>query len=113
MTTRASSKAQSDSLGQADLFGAREQPPEGLHYQPEMIDRATEAELAERLAELPFEPFDFHGHLSNRQVVGFGLRYDYASRQVRPAPPIPGWLAPLRARVGAFAGRPTGLSCRC
>jgi alkylated DNA repair dioxygenase AlkB len=91
---------------QADLFGAPDAAPSGFHYQPDLIDPATEAGLAAELAELPFAPFDFHGHLANRQVVGFGLRYDYASRQVRAAPPIPDWLLPLREAVGAFADRP-------
>jgi len=90
---------------QTDLFGAADETPEGFRYQADLIDLTQEAELAQRMAELPFEPFDFHGHLANRHVVGFGLRYDYASRQVRTAAPIPDWLMPLRDRIGAFSGR--------
>jgi alkylated DNA repair dioxygenase AlkB len=88
-----------------DLFGAPEPAPAGFRYQPDILDAPEEAALARRLAELPFEPFDFHGHLAHRHVVGFGLRYDYASRQVRAAPPIPGWLTPLRDQIGAFSGQ--------
>ena len=91
---------------QTDLFGAPDQTPAGFCYRPALIDPAEETDLAGRLGELPFEPFDFHGHLAHRHVVGFGLRYDYASRQVREAPAIPDWLMPLRDKVGAFAGRP-------
>ncbi len=91
---------------QTDLFGDPDATPAGFRHQAEVIDAAEEADLARRLGELPFEPFDFHGHLAHRQVAGFGLRYDYASRRVREAPPIPDWLMPLRDKVGAFAGRP-------
>jgi len=86
-----------------DLFGVLDATPEGFRYQPDLIDPDEETELVRRLAELPFEPFDFHGYLANRQVVGFGMRYDYASRQVKPAPSIPHWLTSLRDRVGSFA----------
>jgi alkylated DNA repair dioxygenase AlkB len=106
MNARSSATAATAMRQQPDLFGASELTPPGFRYQPALIDPGEEAALAEHLAQLPFEPFDFHGHLANRHVVGFGLRYDYASRQVRAAPPIPNWLAPLRDKVGAFAGRP-------
>ena len=89
--------------GQGDLFADPE--PAGFRYQPALIDAGEEAELAVKLADLPFVPFDFHGYLANRRVVGFGLRYDYGSGEVLEAPPIPTWLTGLRDRVGAFAGR--------
>jgi alkylated DNA repair dioxygenase AlkB len=80
--------------------------PEGFAYTPNLITRAEEAALAVGLAELPFEPFDFHGHIAHREVAGFGQRYDYASGQVRAAAPIPAFLIPLRATVAACAGLP-------
>src|SRR5690348_15959240 len=92
---------------QGDLFGAPANSapaPEGLSYQPDLIGRDEERELVGHIQGLPFKPFDFHGHLANRQVVGFGLRYDYERRQVLEAPPIPDFLLPLRAKVAAFAG---------
>ena len=91
---------------QPDLFGASAGAPEGFRSQAEVIDAEEETRLVDHLRVLPFEPFDFHGHLANRQVVGFGLGYDYAGREVRAAPPIPGWLLPLKRTVAAFSGRP-------
>ncbi|TPI17285.1 alpha-ketoglutarate-dependent dioxygenase AlkB [Mesorhizobium sp. B4-1-3] len=94
---------------QGDLFGAPASPPtvpEGFSYQPDLIAREEERELVRHIQDLDFKPFDFHGHLANRQVVGFGLRYDYERRQVLEAPPIPDFLLPLRANVAAFAGVP-------
>jgi alkylated DNA repair dioxygenase AlkB len=91
---------------QADLFGAPRGTLEGFRYQPDLLTTDEEADLARRLGDLPFKVFDFHGHLANRRVVGFGLRYDYERRQMVEAPPIPDFLAPLQAKVAAFAGRP-------
>ena len=69
-----------------------------------MITADEEEDVVAELARLPFEPFDFHGHLAHRHVVGFGYRYDYSSRTVRTAQPIPAFLQPLRRKIGAFAG---------
>lgn len=91
---------------QDDLFGAPDSLPEGFRYRPELITPAQEAELVRELESLPFQPFDFHGYLANRRVAGFGLRYDYERRQVMEAPPIPGFLLPLRDKVAGFAGLP-------
>ncbi|HWF77457.1 MAG TPA: alpha-ketoglutarate-dependent dioxygenase AlkB, partial [Caulobacteraceae bacterium] len=62
------------------------------------------AALAAVLQTLPFRPYEFRGYLANRRVVGFGARYDDASRAVTDAAPIPEWLLSLRDRVGGLAG---------
>jgi len=80
--------------------------PEGLRYQPDLISPEEEAALLTELAALPFQPFDFGGYLANRQVVSFGLRYDYGTHKVVEVAPLPTFLAPLRARIAAFAGHP-------
>ena len=91
---------------QDDLFGAANHLPDGFIYQSELITPEEEAELAARLKVLPFQAFDFHGHLANRRVIGFGLRYDYDRREVVEAPAIPDFLMPLREKIGSLAGRP-------
>jgi len=95
-----------DSASQGDLFGSSPQAPEGFRYRPDLVTDAEERELLVHLDSLPFQPFDFHGHLANRRVVGFGMRYDYANRRVVAAPPIPEFLLPLRSKVAAFAAQP-------
>jgi alkylated DNA repair dioxygenase AlkB len=92
---------------QTELFGGSATLPDGFAYRPEMLTDEEEAELVRQLAELPFKPFEFHGYLANRRVVGFGYRYDYGSRQVQDAPPMPAFLESLRAKAAAFAGRTT------
>lgn len=95
--------------GQGDLFGAAADAapavtPAGFRYWPDVITRAEEAALVAELEPLPFRPYEFRGYLANRRVVGFGARYDDASRKVGAAAPIPEWLQPLRARVAGLAG---------
>jgi alkylated DNA repair dioxygenase AlkB len=103
-TLRSASAA--EAVGQDDLFGRQDDLPEGFRYQPNLVSAEEESELVRELQNLPFKPFEFHGHLANRRVVGFGLRYDYDRRAVVEAPPIPDFLMPLRDKVAAFAGRP-------
>lgn len=92
---------------QADLFAAAPADlPDGLRYQEGFLSPDEETELVEALRALPFQPFDFQGHLANRQVVGFGLKYDYGLRKIMEAPPVPDLLLPLRTRIAAFAGHP-------
>jgi alkylated DNA repair dioxygenase AlkB len=94
---------------QGDLFCVPEQAaspgtPSGFRYWPDVISPEEEAALVAALEPLPFRPYEFRGYLANRRVVGFGARYDDASRKVAAATPIPDWLAPLRGRVAALAG---------
>jgi alkylated DNA repair dioxygenase AlkB len=79
--------------------------PEGFRYQPEFIDPQTETALVQHLRVLELKPFEFHGHLGNRRVVSFGLRYNYDQREVQSAPQIPTFLDDLRAKAAAFANR--------
>src|SRR3954451_12713207 len=65
---------------QFDLFaaeGAREPAralPEGFRYQPNLIGAEEEAELIDRIRELPFKEFEFHGYTGKRRVVSFGWK---------------------------------------
>ena len=85
--------------GEADLIGAPGALPEGFRYHPSLLSTDEEAALARELAALPFKPFDFHGYQANRQVVGFGYRYDYDRRAVVEAAPFPSFLEPLRRKI--------------
>ena len=59
--------------------------PVGLCYEEDVISEAEEAGLAESLPMLELEFLAFHGHVGNRRVLAFGLRYDYARRTVDAA----------------------------
>jgi len=79
--------------------------PEGFRYEEDIVSEAEEAALAASLAMLELKPFEFHGHLGNRRVAAFGLRYDYSRRSVETADRFPSFLTDLRNRVAKFAGR--------
>jgi alkylated DNA repair dioxygenase AlkB len=78
--------------------------PPGFRYQENVITEAEEAGLVDLLQKLDLKPFEFHGHLGNRRVVSFGLRYDYGRRTVEAASEFPSFLNELRAKVAEFAG---------
>jgi alkylated DNA repair dioxygenase AlkB len=82
--------------------------PEGFRYEEDIISEADEAALAKSLATLDLKPFEFHGHLGNRRVTSFGLRYDYARRTVKVTDGFPAFVADLRNKVAKFAGRTVG-----
>ncbi len=108
----------SSAILQTDLFGGHETAPappgpEGLRYHADVISAAEEQALARDLATLPFTPFNFHGYLGHRQVVSFGLRYNYDRRAVEDAASLPDFLEPLRSRIADFAGRPADDFVQC
>lgn len=96
---------------QTSLFDDPQSPtpamPQGFRYEEDIITEAEETSLVAFLSTLELKPFEFHGHLGNRLVTAFGLRYDYAKRTVEPAEALPPFLAELRKKVASFAGRPT------
>jgi alkylated DNA repair dioxygenase AlkB len=79
--------------------------PSGFRYQDDIISKAEEATLVASLVTLELKPFEFHGHVGNRRVTSFGLRYDYARRTVEPTERFPLFIEELRRKAAAFAGR--------
>jgi alkylated DNA repair dioxygenase AlkB len=96
--------------GQQSLFPGFANGPErpilpGFRYGQNVISEFDEATLVASLEKLELKPFEFHGHLGNRRVASFGLRYDYTRRTVEAASEFPSFLAELRTKVAEFAGR--------
>ena len=84
---------------------AARQSLEGFLYQPELISVAEEDQLIERVRQLPFKNFEFHGFKGKRRTVSFGWQYEFSGRgALRKADDIPKFLLPLRARAASFAG---------
>ena len=92
----------------SSLFDLPPAAPEGFRYRADFIRADEEVELSARLAELPFEPFQFRGYEGRRQVISFGMRYDFSGQGLVQADPIPNWLTPVRERAEAFAGVAAG-----
>ncbi|HEY0435546.1 MAG TPA: alpha-ketoglutarate-dependent dioxygenase AlkB [Phenylobacterium sp.] len=91
---------------QPSLFDLRppERLPEGFVYRDDFITPAEEAELAQWLATLPFEAFQFRGYEGRRRVVSFGWKYDFTRSHLEKADDMPAELLPVRARAAEFAG---------
>lgn len=77
---------------------------DGLRTAEELFGPDAEAGFVREFAQLPFQPFNFHGHLGNRRVVSFGFRYDYGGRRLQDAPVMPDFLAPLKQIAARFSG---------
>src|ERR1043165_9516347 len=86
--------------------GLFEEAPEGLSFREDFITAGEEAALLSAIEPLDFRPFEFHGWTGNRETVSFGWRYDFGQARIEPAPPIPEFLWPLRARAAEFTGIP-------
>lgn len=78
----------------------------GLRYEEDVIGKAEERALLERLGALELAPFRFHGWLGNRKTQSFGWRYDFDDASFMRSEPIPEWLRPVRQRAAAFCGLP-------
>lgn len=89
---------------QLALFGADPSLPDGFRYTPELIDRAAETELVERVRDLPFKEFEFHGYRGKRRTVSFGWHYDFAGEALHRVDDMPPFLRQLRAQAATFAG---------
>jgi alkylated DNA repair dioxygenase AlkB len=98
-------RSQSNFFGASrDEHGQSKSLPEGLRYQSELIPSADEQVLIDRVRELPFKEFEFHGYLGKRRVVSFGWQYEFSGAgRLRTADDIPEFLLPLRKRAAAFA----------
>jgi alkylated DNA repair dioxygenase AlkB len=89
---------------QLDLLGSGPELPEGLSYRPDFLTAAEEEALVERIAGLPFAPFQFHGFEGKRRTVSFGWQYRFDGSGLREAEPMPDWLLPVREKAADFAG---------
>ncbi|WFU68205.1 MULTISPECIES: alpha-ketoglutarate-dependent dioxygenase AlkB [Bradyrhizobium] len=86
------------------MFDAPAAGPAGLRYAPDFISKATEGELIRHIRALPLAPFQFGQFEGKRRVASFGYRYDYASRRLECAEPIPSWLNGIVAAIQSFGG---------
>ncbi len=79
--------------------------PEGLEYAEEFVSREEERELLGLLDAMEFRAVTMRGQTARRTVRHFGLDYDYSSRELVPADPLPEELRWLRERCAALIER--------
>ena len=78
--------------------------PPGFLYCPEVITPEDERRLLNRIADLPFKEFQFHGFEGKRRVVSFGWRYNFSEHKALPADPIPNFLLEMHRKIQAASG---------
>ena len=92
------------------LVGGDPALPEGFKYERDVLSRAAEASLLERIRELPFKEFQFHGYVGKRRVVSYGWQYDFTEARLKKSDDIPDFLLPVREIAARFASlEPTEL----
>jgi alkylated DNA repair dioxygenase AlkB len=83
---------------QLSLFDEISQPA-GFHVEPNFTSIEEESELIRHIRELPLEPFQFGAFEGKRRVASFGSRYDYTTRRLEEANPLPDWLKSSISRI--------------
>ncbi len=73
--------------------------PPGLVYVPDFLSPAEEADLIAAFATIEWQEVRMHGVVARRRVRHYGVDYGYESWSLGPAPPVPGFLEPLRERA--------------
>lgn len=81
------------------LFDGVQAGPPGLRYEHDFIDADEERRLLEQIRTLPFLEAEYRGYTAKRRIVSYGAGYDFDANVLRPAPPVPAFLHPLRAKV--------------
>jgi len=90
---------------QSELFGAAAPAlPEGFVYRLEILTIEEERALLAEIARLPLEPAKYKEYTARRRVAYFGHDYDFSANRLGDAPPIPGFLEALRARLARWMG---------
>jgi alkylated DNA repair dioxygenase AlkB len=91
---------------QRTLFDGEQGGPPGLRYEPEFVDADEERRLLDAIGGLPLHEAAYRGYTAKRRIVSYGAGYDFDANVLRPAPPVPPILHPLRAKVAARLGVP-------
>lgn len=87
------------STSPADLFGPSPAWPDGLLYVPEFLTAADEGRLLTLLAALPMREAQYYQYIAKRRIASFGFSYDFASKKLDAAPPLPDFLIELQHQV--------------
>ena len=89
---------------QRNLFDGASGLPEGFAYEPAFLTSAEEASLLDVIRGLPLENSQYKEFTAKRRTVSYGSEYDFSAHQLDDAPPLPGFLLPLREKIAAWAG---------
>lgn len=89
---------------QSALFDSPPLP--GLVYRPHVVAPNEEQAIVAAIQAQDLRPFRFQGWEGKRRTASFGHHYDFADSRLKAAPPIPGFLLPVREKAAVLAGVP-------
>ena len=89
---------------QPTLFGEPSSLPNGLVFAPGFLSAGEERGLIAAIAALELREAQYKQYTARRRIASFGAEYDFDANELRPAPGLPPFLAPLRAKVATWAG---------
>ena len=100
MSTRTMSRKRSPAAEQGELFAPTS--PAGFRYKAELISSTRRPTLSRSWKPCRSSLSTSTAISPTAGYVGFGLRYDYGSRNVVEAPLMQDWFIGLRDKVGAY-----------
>ena len=89
---------------QSALFHEPAALPNGLAFVPGFLSGEEERRLVDDIRGLDLHEAQYKEFTAKRRIASFGAEYDFGANELRPAPGLPPFLAPLRARVAGWLG---------
>jgi len=86
-----------------DLFGAAPLRPAGLVYDSDFIGDDEQSRLLLAIRDVPIHDAQYFEYTAKRRVASFGSSYDFKTRDLHEAEPLPEFLIALRRRVAQRA----------
>jgi alkylated DNA repair dioxygenase AlkB len=81
------------------LFDRSSTAPEGFVYREGFLTADEEQRLIGEIEKLDLTPFQYYQFTGRRRTISFGWQYEFGQKDIAPAPEIPSFLLPLRARA--------------
>jgi alkylated DNA repair dioxygenase AlkB len=91
-------------MAQPSLFEEPSALPNGLVFAPGFIGLDEERQLLAAIEGLELHEAQYKEYTAKRRIASYGAEYDFAANELKPAPGLPPFLAPLRAKVAAWVG---------
>jgi alkylated DNA repair dioxygenase AlkB len=91
---------------QRSLFNSSARLPDGLSYEEDFLNSQVERDLVDEIRRLPLAEAKYRQFTAKRRIVSYGGSYDFSSRELLPANPIPPFLYPLREQIATWVEVP-------
>jgi alkylated DNA repair dioxygenase AlkB len=80
--------------------------PAGFRYVANFLSAAEHDELLAAVRAQEFHQVEFRSVVARRRVIQYGWKYGFDRSRLKPGPPLPDFLLPVRDRAAALAALP-------